>query len=161
MQTQAIYPGTFDPFTIGHLDLIRRALEVFSGVQVAVAASSPKRTLFTAEERVEMIREAVKDMDRVSVGSFEGLLVDHLRSRQANVVLRGLRAISDFEYEFQLAQMNRRLFPGFEIVYMMPDERHTFISSSLVKEVASLGGDVSSMVPAPILPRLLAKLRPR
>lgn len=159
MQTLAIYPGTFDPFTTGHLDLIRRALAVFSQVQVGVAASSPKKTLFTAAERVEMIREALCDLDRVTVESFEGLLVDHLRSRQANVVLRGLRAISDFEYEFQLAQMNRKLFSGFEIVYMMPDVHYTFISSSLVKEIASLGGDVSSMVPAPILPRLLAKLR--
>jgi pantetheine-phosphate adenylyltransferase len=158
MQTLAIYPGTFDPFTTGHLDLIRRSIDIFAQVQVAVAASSPKQTLFTAAERVEMIREATRSLERVSVESFEGLLVDYLRSRHANVVLRGLRAISDFEYEFQLAQMNRKLFPGFEIVYMMPGESYTFISSSLVKEIAALGGDVSSMVPEAIRPRLHAKL---
>jgi pantetheine-phosphate adenylyltransferase len=158
MQTLAIYPGTFDPFTTGHLDLIRRAIDIFVQVQVAVASSSPKQTLFTAAERVEMIREATHTLKGVSVEAFEGLLVDYLRSRQATVVLRGLRAISDFEYEFQLAQMNRKLFPRFEIVYMMPGESYTFISSSLVKEIAALGGDVSSMVPDAIRPRLLAKL---
>jgi pantetheine-phosphate adenylyltransferase len=158
MKTLAIYPGTFDPFTNGHLDLVRRSTDIFSQVVVAVAASSQKDTLFTAAERVEMIRSAVRGLARVEVDSFEGLLVNYMRSRQAHVVLRGLRAISDFEYEFQLSQMNRKLYPGFEIVCMMPDERYTFISSSLVKEIAGLGGDVSGLVPETIHPQLLAKL---
>jgi len=123
MKTLAVYPGTFDPLTTGHLDLIRRSVDVFDHVIVAVAEHSNKRTLFPREERVNMIREVVQDLNRVEVDSFTGLLVDYMRSRQAHVALRGLRAISDFEYEFQLAQMNRKLYPEFEIVFMMPDER--------------------------------------
>jgi len=159
MHTLAIYPGTFDPFTTGHFDLIRRSSDFFDQIIVAVAHNCNKKTLFTLEERTTMVSEVVRDMPRVSVESFSGLLVDYMRSREAHVVLRGLRAISDFEYEFQLSQMNRRLYPGFEIVYMMPDERYTFISSSLVKEVASLGGDVSGLIPDEIRPKLLAKLK--
>lgn len=158
MHTLAIYPGTFDPFTTGHFDLIRRSSEFFDRIIVAVANNINKKTLFSTEERVAMIRDVVASMPRVEVDSFTGLLVDFMRSRQAHVVLRGLRAISDFEYEFQLAQMNRKLYPEFEIVYMMPDERYTYISSSLVKEVAALGGDISGLIPDEIRPKLLAKL---
>jgi pantetheine-phosphate adenylyltransferase len=159
MKTVAIYPGTFDPLTTGHLDLILRACDIFANVIVAVADtdSSPKTPMFSAVERVAMIKQVTKDMPKVSVDSFSGLLVDYMRSRHATVALRGLRAISDFEYEFQLAQMNRKLYPEFEIVYMMPDERYTYISSSLVKQVASLGGDVSAFVPEEIRPKLMEK----
>ncbi len=158
MQTLAIYPGTFDPITTGHLDLIRRSSDIFSRIIVAVAAQVPKQPLFPLEERLRMVSLAVRDFERVEVDSFSGLLVDYMRSRQANVILRGLRAIADFEYEFQLAQMNRKLFPAFEIVYMMPDERYTYISSSLVKEVAALGGDVASFVPQEIMPIFMARI---
>jgi len=153
MKTLVIYPGTFDPVTRGHLDLIRRSCENFSRIIVAVAEHTHKKAFFSLEERVEMIKQATRNLpqvERVEVDSFSGLLVDYMRSRQANVALRGLRAISDFEYEFQLAQMNRKLYPEFEIIYMMPDEKYTYISSSLVKEVASLGGDVSEFVPEEI-----------
>jgi pantetheine-phosphate adenylyltransferase len=159
MKTLAIYPGTFDPLTTGHLDLIQRSCEIFANIIVAVAGSNQKNTLFTVAERLQMIKETTAHLPKVEVDSFEGLLVDYMRSRQAQVILRGLRAISDFEYEFQLAQMNRKLYPGFEIVYMMPDEKYTYISSSLVKEVAALGGDVSSFVPEPIKTRLITKLK--
>jgi len=157
MRTLAVYPGTFDPLTVGHLDLIRRSCEIFSQVVVAVARDTQKTALFSPEERMEMIRQSIRPFPRVSVELFSGLLVDYMRSRQAHVALRGLRAISDFEYEFQLAQMNRKLYPEFEIVYMMPDERYTYISSSLVKEIARLGGDISEFVPSEVRPFLLAK----
>jgi pantetheine-phosphate adenylyltransferase len=160
LKTLAVYPGTFDPVTVGHLDLIRRSCEVFARVIVAVAGSTNKQTVFSLEERVGFLKQVTQDLPRVEVDSFSGLLVDYMRSKQAQVALRGLRAISDFEYEFQLAQMNRKLYPGFEIVYMMPDERYTFISSSLVKEIAQLGGDISGLVPEPIRENLLRKLRP-
>lgn len=159
MKTLAIYPGTFDPFTTGHLDLIQRSCEIFANIIVAVAGSTPKEPMFSLEDRVSMIKQATQHLSKVEVDSFSGLLVDYMRSRHAHVILRGLRAISDFEYEFQLAQMNRKLYPGFEIVYMMPDERYTYISSSLVKQVASLGGDVSSFVPKEILPKLQSKFK--
>ncbi|NTV51934.1 MAG: pantetheine-phosphate adenylyltransferase [Candidatus Firestonebacteria bacterium] len=159
MKTLAIYPGTFDPLTTGHLDLIHRACGLFSEVIVAVAGSTAKKPLFTAAERVAMIKQVTRNLPKVEVVSFSGLLVDFMRSRHAHLALRGLRAISDFEYEFQLAQMNRKLDPEFEIVYMMPDERYTYISSSLVKQVASLGGDVSAFVPKEIRPKLTAKFK--
>ncbi|MEW6515967.1 MAG: pantetheine-phosphate adenylyltransferase [candidate division FCPU426 bacterium] len=155
-----IYPGTFDPLTTGHLDLIRRSSENFPHIVVAVAGSTHKRPLFTLEERVEMARLAVRGLPqagKIEVETFEGLLVDYMRSRKATIALRGLRAISDFDYEFQQAQMNRKLYSAYEIIYMMPDERYTYVSSSLVKEVAALGGDVSDLVPPEIIPMLLAK----
>jgi pantetheine-phosphate adenylyltransferase len=153
MKTLLIYPGTFDPVTRGHLDLIRRSCENFSRIIVAVAEHTHKKAFFSLQERVDMMKDATKNLphaDRVEVDSFSGLLVEYMKSRQANIALRGLRAISDFEYEFQLAQMNRKLYPEFDIVFMMPDEKYTYISSSLVKEVASLGGDVSEFVPEEI-----------
>jgi pantetheine-phosphate adenylyltransferase len=160
MKTLAIYPGTFDPLTNGHLDLIQRSCDIFSKIIVAIAGRSTKDTLFSVAERIQMIHDATQQLPKVEVDAFDGLLVDYMRSRQAQVILRGLRAISDFEYEFQLAQMNRKLYPGFEIVYMMPDERFTYISSSLVKEVVALGGDVSSFVPENIKEQLTAKCKP-
>jgi pantetheine-phosphate adenylyltransferase len=161
MKTLSIYPGTFDPVTVGHLDIIRRACGVFSKVIVAVAADSHKQALFSVEERVEMVRRVTIDLERVAVESFSGLLVDYMRSRQAQVALRGLRAFSDFEYEFQIAQMNRKLFKEFEIVYMMPDEKYTYISSTLVKEIGSLSGDITSLVPSPIHDLVTQKLKMR
>ncbi|MCD4812582.1 pantetheine-phosphate adenylyltransferase [bacterium] len=160
MKTLLIYPGTFDPVTLGHLDLIRRSCEHFSRVIVAVAETTHKKAIFSLEERVEMVRMAAQTLPsagRVEVESFSGLLVDYMRSNKASVALRGLRAISDFEYEFQLAQMNRKLYPEFEIVFMMPDEKYTYISSSLVKEVASLGGDISAFVPGAVMDYLMEK----
>ncbi len=157
METKVIYPGTFDPLTVGHLDLIHRSIKIFDQLTVAVAADMPKTPLFSLDERVEMVKLATQGLPKVKVDAFSGLLVDYLRRSQAHVVLRGLRVLSDFEYEFQLAQMNRKLDPEFEIVYMLPDERYTSISASLVKEIASLGGDVSEFVPEAIHRRLLAK----
>jgi pantetheine-phosphate adenylyltransferase len=147
MKTIAIYPGTFDPLTTGHLDIIRRSGNIFSQTIVAIAETTHKHPLFSLKERQAMIKAATKDLERVTVDKFSGLLVDYMRSCRAQVIIRGLRAIADFEYEFQMAQMNRKLFPAFEIVYMMPDERYTFVSSTLAKEIAALGGDVNSLIP--------------
>lgn len=147
MGTLAIYPGTFDPVTVGHLDLIRRSSGIFDRIIVAVAVSSGKNPLFTVEERTRMLSQATRGFPKVEVDVFAGLLVEYMRRRQAHVILRGLRAVSDFEYEFQLALMNRKLYSEFEVVYMMPDEKYTYISSSMVKEVAMLGGDISGLVP--------------
>ena len=144
----AIYPGTFDPVTLGHLDLVRRAGTLVSGLTISVAREPAKQTLFSLEERLELLREATAGMAGVSVRDFSGLLVRHAQEVGASAILRGLRAVSDFEYEFQMAMMNRQLAPGIEVLFMVPGEAFTFLSSSLVREVAMLGGDVSSYVPA-------------
>ncbi len=144
----AIYPGTFDPITLGHLDLIRRARSLVDALTVSVAKESAKDTLFSLEERMALVREAVADVAPVGVAGFRGLLVEHAAEVGANVILRGLRAVSDFEYEFQMAVMNRQLAPGIEVLFMVPGEAYTFLSSTLVREVALLGGDVSAFVPA-------------
>ncbi len=146
MDTVAIYPGTFDPITNGHADLIQRARRRFDRVIVAVAGSTGKSTCFTLEERVSLARTAVSKIDDVEVMGFDGLLVKFAVAQGAGVILRGLRAVSDFEYEFQLASMNRKLAPGVETMFLTPDEGYSFISSSLVREIASLGGDVRSFV---------------
>lgn len=146
MDTVAIYPGTFDPITNGHADLIQRARRRFDRVIVAVAGSTGKSTCFTLEERVSLARTAVSKLDHVEVTGFDGLLVKFAEEQGAGVILRGLRAVSDFEYEFQLASMNRKLAPGVETMFLTPDEGYSFISSSLVREIASLGGDVRSFV---------------
>ncbi len=151
----AIYPGSFDPITNGHVDLIRRGLRLFDRLIVAVAVNPRKATLLTADERVEVIRQVVGDEPRVQVTSFNGLLVDYVRSSGARILIRGLRALADFEYEFQFAHMNRRLAPEIDSVFMMTSEENFYVSSSLVKEVAAFGGDVSSLVPDPVQ-RLLA-----
>lgn len=154
----AIYPGSFDPITNGHLSIIRRGLEVFDELIVAVAHNRQKASaLYSAEERIALIREAVDNDPRVQVDTFEGLLVDYAQKRGATVVLRGLRAVSDFEYEFQLANMNRKLAPEIDTLFMMTGEDSFYISSRFVREAASLGGDVSSMVPPNVLKALHKK----
>jgi pantetheine-phosphate adenylyltransferase len=156
----AIYPGSFDPLTNGHLSIIHRGLKMFDRLVVAIAVNPKKVPLFTLEERRELIRDAVQD-DRVEVDSFQGLLVEYAKQRKVNVLLRGLRAVSDFEYEFQLANMNRKLAPDIETVFMMTGEDYFYISSQLVREVASLGGDVTDLVPPNVYTKLKSKFAPR
>jgi len=149
-----LYAGTFDPVTKGHLDIVARSLSVFDKVIVAVAASTPKSTLFDLNERVEMLRIAVAGMDSVEVEPFDGLLVAFARRKGAAAIIRGLRVVSDFEYEFQMALMNRRLDRGIETVFLMPSEEYTYLNSTLIKAVASTGGDVSQFVPGVVADRL-------
>jgi pantetheine-phosphate adenylyltransferase len=144
----AIYPGSFDPLTNGHLDVVQRATKLFDRVVVAVAKSESKHPLFTLEERVGLVRQAVAHMPHVKVDSFDGLLIEYVSRRKAQAVVRGLRAVSDFEFEFQLALMNRKLDERIETIFMMPKDTYTFLSSRIVKEISRLGGDVSSFVPA-------------
>ena len=159
-RTKAIYPGTFDPLTNGHLDLIARGAKIVDELVVAVLRNSEKaEPLFTVNEREEMLREATADMENVSVTTFHGLLVDFARSQGAKAVLRGIRAISDYEYELQMAMMNRKLDPELETLFMMPGERYTYVSSRLIKGVFQLGGDVSALVPPNVVERLKAKGR--
>jgi pantetheine-phosphate adenylyltransferase len=153
----AIYPGSFDPLTNGHLSLIHRGLKMFDSLIVAIAVNPKKTPLFTVDERKAMILEALGNDPRIEVADFQGLLVDFAKSRKLNVVLRGLRAVSDFEFEFQLANMNRRLSPELETVFMMTGEDYFYISSNLVREVASFGGNVEGTVPANVLEKLKAK----
>lgn len=152
-----LYPGTFDPVTRGHEDLIERALSVVDRLIVAVAADTQKEPLFDLEERVEMLRAVVAGRPAVRVESFTGLTVDHARAAGARVILRGLRAVADFEFEFQMALMNKHLAPEIEILFMAPDATYSFLSSSLVREVARLGGDVSPFVSAPVARGLAAR----
>ena len=154
MGVRAIYPGTFDPPTNGHLDLIARGAKLFEHLTVAILNNPIKNPLFTVQERVEMMREATRQIDTVSVETFDGLMVDFARQKQATAVLRGIRAISDYEYEFQMALMNRRLAPEIETVFLQPAGRYSFVSSRMVKEVFSFGGDISGLVPANVLKRL-------
>lgn len=142
----ALYPGTFDPITNGHADLILRAQHIFGKLIVAIAENPRKTPLFTLQERIKLVREVTRDIDNVEVIGFEGLLIDCVRQQQAGVLIRGLRAVSDFEFEFQLASANRRLDPNIETVFLTPSESHTFTSASLVKEIAMFGGDVSSFL---------------
>ncbi|MEE9310346.1 MAG: pantetheine-phosphate adenylyltransferase [Cocleimonas sp.] len=142
----ALYPGTFDPITNGHIDLVQRAAKLFDTVIVSIAASSKKNPKFSLEERVDLAKKVLVDCPNVIVKGFDVLLIDFAREQKATVLIRGLRAVSDFEYEFQLASMNRNLAPDLESVFLMPADEHSFISSSLVKEVAALGGDVSKFV---------------
>jgi pantetheine-phosphate adenylyltransferase len=150
----AIYPGSFDPITNGHLDLIERGSRLANKLLVAVLRNPAKNPLFSVEERLEMLREVVKPYPNVEVGTFDGLLVDYAASQGASMILRGIRAISDYEHEWQMALMNRRLRPGIETVFMMASEQHSFISSHLVKEVMSLGGNVTDLVPRYVHERL-------
>ena len=159
MNRVIVYPGTFDPITCGHEDLVKRALALFDGVIVAVAENSPKVPCFSLEERVELAKLALSDLDNVRVEPFSGLLVDFVRSHGAYMVLRGLRAVSDFEYEFQLAGMNRRLAPEMETVFLTPAEQHMFVSASMVREIARLRGDVRPFVPPMVAERLAAKYK--
>ena len=157
MSRVAVYPGSFDPITNGHVDIIRRSLQVFDQVIVAIAFNPDKESAwFSPEERAEMIREIFRaEGGRVEVDAFSGLLVEYAKQRGASVIIRGLRAVADFEYEFQMTMMNRHLQPQVETIFMMTGESHFYTSSRLVKEVASLGGDVAGLVPDPVLPRLL------
>ncbi len=154
MMRKAIYPGTFDPITYGHLDIIQRAVRLFDHVIVAVADNPRKNTLFSTEERMEMV-EAVCDMENVTVDHFKGLLVEYAESQNACALIRGLRAVSDFEYEFQMALVNRQLSEELSTVFLMPHERYTHLNSTIVREVASLGGDVSPYVPPAVDRRLI------
>jgi pantetheine-phosphate adenylyltransferase len=154
---KAVYPGTFDPLTRGHEDLVRRAATLFDTIVLAVADSKAKRPYFSVEERIAMAREALADVKNVEVVGFSGLLTDFVRKQRARVVLRGLRAVSDFEYEFQLAGMNRNLYPEMETIFLTPSEQHMFISATLVREIAILGGDVSEFVHPSVAKRLKEK----
>ena len=156
-----IYPGSFDPLTYGHLDLVERAVKLFDHVIVAVARSESKNPLFSLEERFQMVAEACKHLPNVSVDAFEGLLMDYAEKRGAKAVVRGLRAISDFEFEFQLALMNRKLNERVETIFMMPKETYVFLSSRIVKEVGRLGGDISAFVPGHVEAALKKKLSQR
>jgi len=157
----AIYPGSFDPLTNGHLDVIQRAAKLFDRVVVAVAKNDSKQPLFTLTERLELVKSAVKNLPHVEADSFDGLLIEYVTRQRAQAVVRGLRAVSDFEFEFQLALMNRKLNDEFETIFMMPKDTYTFLSSRIVKEIAQLGGDVSSFVPPHVKTALIRKLKPR
>lgn len=156
---KAVCPGTFDPITNGHLDIIRRGLEIFDEVIVAVAKNPKKMPLFSLEERLELIRGSVKGLQNVRVDAFDGLLVDYARSNNGIAIIRGLRAISDFEYEFQMALMNRRLDSDIETVFMMPSEEYSYLTSTIVKEVVSFGGSVKDLVPEVVEEALRQKFR--
>jgi pantetheine-phosphate adenylyltransferase len=155
-----IYPGSFDPLTNGHLDVVQRATKLFDRVVVAVARSESKNPLFSLEERVELVQHAIRHLPHVEADSFDGLLMEYVERRGAQAVLRGLRAVSDFEFEFQLALMNRKLNERIETIFMMPKDTYTFLSSRIVKEIARLGGDVSAFVPAHVRTALAGKLSP-
>jgi pantetheine-phosphate adenylyltransferase len=156
--TIAVYPGTFDPVTSGHVDILERSLVLFDRVIVALATNPRKQPLFSATERVDFMRGALGDRgDKLDFDSFDGLLVEYCRRVGARFIVRGLRALADFEYEFQFAHMNRRLAPGLDTVFFMTDERHHYVSSSLVKEVASFGGDITGLVPPMVATALQAK----
>ena len=157
----AVYPGSFDPITNGHLDIVRRAGQMFDRVIVAVAVNTEKHPLFSLEERHKMATDAVKGLRNVSVETFGGLLIQYARKKRATALVRGLRAVSDFEFEFQLALMNRKLDSGIETIFLMTKDEYTFISSRLVKEIAELGGDVSGFVPRGVERALKRKFRPR
>lgn len=157
----AVYPGTFDPVTYGHIDIVKRAAKIFDKVIVAVAHNDQKSPLFTSEERVIMVKDAVKSLKNVIVDDFDCLAVDYVKSRGARVMIRGLRMISDFEYEFQMALTNRKLSEGIETIFMMPNESYSYISSKLIKEAASLGADVKKFIPKKVQVLLKKKLQNR
>ena len=156
---RAVYPGTFDPLTRGHEDLVRRASTLFDAVILAVADSRAKKPFFTLEERLDMARQVLADLGNVEVVGFNGLLIDFARQHNARVVVRGLRAVSDFEYEFQLAGMNRNLSPDMETVFLTPSEQHMFISATLVREIAMFGGDISKFVHPIVHAKLAARVK--
>ena len=158
MITKAIYPGTFDPITNGHIDLAERAARLFDKVIVGIAESSGKNPIFSASERLVLAQEVLSDIKNIEVQGFSGLLIDHMKENSTNIVIRGLRAVTDFEYEFQLAAMNRHLYEEIETVFLTPSENYTFVSASLVKEIATLGGDVSRFLHPKVLVALQQKL---
>jgi pantetheine-phosphate adenylyltransferase len=158
MSVKALYPGTFDPPTNGHLDLIQRGARLFEHLTVAILNNPVKNPLFTVAERLEMLEEVTRPIGNVSVATFDGLMVHFARQQEATAVLRGIRAISDYEYEFQIALMNRRLAPEIETVFLQPAGRYSFVSSRMVKEVVSFGGDVTGLVPPNVLKRLRGRM---
>lgn len=153
----AIYPGTFDPITNGHVDIIKRALRLFQNIIIAVSPNPHKTPLFDLEERMDMIREATKNHQRITIESLDGLLVHYADRKEAIAIIRGIRAVSDFEYEFQMALMNRKLDSKVETIFLMPSKEYTYLSSSLIKEVAGYGGDVSDLVPEIVSEKLLKR----
>ncbi len=159
MRTIAVYPGSFDPPTVGHLDIIERSSRVFSRVIVAIAKNPRKRSMFTPAERFAMLRTLTRPYKNVEIDSFRGLLVEYVSELGAHVVIRGLRAISDFEYEFQMAHMNKKLAPDVDTVFMMTGERFSYISSNIVKEIATFGGKIDDLVPPLVRERVLARIR--
>jgi pantetheine-phosphate adenylyltransferase len=161
VKKRAVYPGTFDPFTSAHLDIVRRALRIFDEIIVAVAPSQKKSPLFSLEERLYMIKKSVEDLGYVKVEAFNGLLVDYVKEKKGIAIVRGLRAVSDFEYELQMALMNRRLHTEIETVFLMPSEEYSFLTSTMVKEVASFGGSVKNLVPEIVENALRKKFEPQ
>jgi len=157
MGKMVIYPGSFDPITNGHLSILRRALTIFDSITVAIASNPRKKTLFTLEERVEMIRESIKNDGRVFVDSFSGLLVDYVVSKKTNIILRGMRALSDFEYEFQMSLMNRKLNRNIQTIFLMTDYKWLYTSSTIIKEAASFGGTIKGLVPDLVCQKLKEK----
>jgi pantetheine-phosphate adenylyltransferase len=158
MSNRAIYPGTFDPFTNGHLDVLERALNIFNKVEVVLADNSQKHTLFSVEERLEMVREVIRDLPTVSVHVLhDGLLADYARQAGAKAIIRGVRQVKDFEYEFQISLLNRHLYPEVTTVFLMPNVKYTYVASSIIREVAMLGGDVSKFVHPYVLEKLARK----
>ncbi|MEW6087210.1 MAG: pantetheine-phosphate adenylyltransferase [bacterium] len=154
----AVYPGSFDPVTNGHLDLIERALKIFDYVIVAIAKHPHKKPFFTIEERLEMLKDAVKGLKQVKVDSFDELLVDYIKKQKAHTIIRGVRAMTDFEYEFQMALMNRKLDDKIETIFLMPNEIYSYVSSSVIKEIALYGGNINSLVPDIVKTKLSSKL---
>ncbi|HDS08983.1 MAG TPA: pantetheine-phosphate adenylyltransferase [Firmicutes bacterium] len=154
-----IYPGSFDPVTYGHIDIVHRATKIFEKVIIAVLQNPNKKITFSIDDRVEMIKDSVKDHPNIEVESFDGLLIEYLKKRRARAIIRGLRMISDFENEFQMALINRKMSPDFETVFLMTTEEYSFLSSSLIKEIFMLGGDVSQFVPALVLQKLKIKFK--
>ncbi|MBT5218644.1 MAG: pantetheine-phosphate adenylyltransferase [Woeseia sp.] len=159
MSVSAMYPGTFDPITLGHEDLVRRACRIFDHVVVAIAANPSKEPMFSLEERVELARASMTDINNIEVSGYEGLTVDFARDNGLGVIMRGLRAVSDFEYEFQLANMNRHLADDVETAFLTPNENYNFISSSLVREICSMGGDISEFVSPVVNDALIERCR--
>jgi len=157
MGKMAIYPGSFDPITNGHLSILRRALTMFDTITVAVASNPVKKALFTLDERIEMIRESIKNDDKVFVDTFSGLLVDYVAEKKTNIILRGMRALSDFEYEFQMSLMNRKLNKNIQTIFMMTDYKWFYTSSTIIKEAASLGGTINGLVPEIVCQKLKDK----
>ncbi|SES74284.1 pantetheine-phosphate adenylyltransferase [Anaerobranca gottschalkii] len=155
---RAVYPGSFDPITKGHLDIIKRASKIFDEVIVAVATNSSKKPLFTIEERIEIINKVVQDYPNVKVDTFNGLLVEYCSNKEAYVIIKGLRAVSDFEYEFQMASINKKLKENIETLFMMTNTKYSYLSSSLVKEIGRLNGSIEDLVPQEIIPIILKKL---
>ena len=154
-----LYPGTFDPVTLGHLDIISRAATMFEWVTVAVAASPSKKTMFTLEERVELLKSSTQHLPNVKVEGFSGLLIEFAKAKQINVLIRGLRTTMDFEYEFGLTSMYRKLHPGMESIFLTPGEEYAFLSSTIVREVAIHGGDVTQFVPSPVAEKIQEKIK--